>query len=141
MIPVPGGRRAQHDLARAKMAVNIVMQRAAFAQGNTDHLAFGGFRRLAHGIGHFARLAGAKADAALLVADHHECGKTEALTALHHLGDAVNRHQLFDERVFLAITAGAGLFFFVLFRTCHVFFPVVILRILIRLRGRRRPAP
>ena len=41
----------------------------------------------------------AEADAALLVAHHHQRGKTEAAAALHHLGDTVDVHQLVDEFV------------------------------------------
>ena len=97
MMPVPGRRRAQHDLARAVTAVDVVMQRAAFAQRHADQRALGGFGRLADGFRHFARLAVAEADAALLVADDDERGEAEARAALHHLGDAVDVDELVDE--------------------------------------------
>ena len=73
------------------------MQRAAFAQRHADQVALGGFGRLADRFRHFARLAVAEADAALLVADHDQRGKAEALAALHDLGDAVDVDQLVDE--------------------------------------------
>ena len=73
------------------------MQRAAFAQRNAGQVALGGFGRLADRFRHFARLAVAEADAALLVADDDERGKAEAPAALHHLGDAVDVHELVDE--------------------------------------------
>ena len=73
------------------------MQRAAFAQRNARQVALGGFRRLADRFRHFARLAVAEADAALLVADDDERGKAEAASALHHLGDAVDVNELVDE--------------------------------------------
>ena len=41
----------------------------------------------------------AETDAALLVADDHQRGETEAPAALHHLGDAIDVHQLVDEFV------------------------------------------
>ena len=48
-------------------------------------------------IAKLARLAVPEANAALLVADDDECRKAEALAALHHLGDAVDVHELVDE--------------------------------------------
>jgi hypothetical protein len=67
-----------------------VVQRAALAQRHADQPALGGLGRLADRLGHLARLAVAEADAALLVADHHQRGEAEATAALHHLGDAVD---------------------------------------------------
>ena len=59
--------------------------------------ALGVLGRLADRFRHFARLAVAEADAALLVADDHEGGEAEAPAALHDLGDAVDVDQLVDE--------------------------------------------
>ena len=73
------------------------MQRAAFAQRDAGQRALGRLGRLADRFRHFARLAMAEADAALLVADDDERGEAEALAALHHLGDAVDVHELVDE--------------------------------------------
>ena len=73
------------------------MQRAAFAQRHADQVALGRFGRLADRFRHFARLAVAEADPALLVADDDERGKAEAPAALHHLGDAVDVDELVDE--------------------------------------------
>jgi hypothetical protein len=44
-------------------------------------------------------------DPALLIADHHEGRKAEALAALHHLGHTIDVHQLVFELAvaFLAI--------------------------------------
>ena len=97
MMPVPGGAARRYDLAGAVAAVDVVMQRAAFAQRHADQLALGGFGRLADRFRHFARLAMAEADAALLVADDDERGEAEAPAALHHLGDAVDMDELVDE--------------------------------------------
>ena len=97
--------------AGAVPAGNVMVQRPCLAQRNPDHLALGLLGRLADGFGHFARLAVTEADAALLVADDDECRKAEALAALHHLGDAIDMHQLVDKlavplfAVILAITA------------------------------------
>src|ERR1700722_11523377 len=58
---------------------------------------------LHHGLGdrdrHLARLAVTEADAAGAVADHGERGETELLAALDHLGDTVDRDQLFEQVV------------------------------------------
>src|SRR5690606_12996890 len=84
---------AQDDLAGAVAALHVMVQRARFAQRNPDHLALGLFGRLADGFRHFAGLAVAEADAALLVADDHKSGEAEAATTLHNLGDAVDVDQ------------------------------------------------
>ena len=81
------------------MAAGFVMQRAAILQRHADQRALGRFRRLADRFGHFARLAMAEADAAALIAHDHERRETEAPAALHHLGHAVDVHQLVDEFV------------------------------------------
>ena len=73
------------------------MQRAALAQRHADQRALGRLGRLADRFRHFARLAVAEADAALLVADDHQRGEAEPPAALHHLGDAVDVDQLVDE--------------------------------------------
>jgi hypothetical protein len=46
--------------------------------------------------------------AALLVADHDERGEGEAASALHHLGYAVDVHELVDELARLALFAPAA---------------------------------
>ena len=97
MMPVPGRRRAHEHLAGAVTAEHVVMQRAAFAQRHADELALGGVGRLADRFRHFARLAVAETDAALLIADDDERGKAETPAALHHLGHAVDVDQLVDE--------------------------------------------
>src|SRR6185295_11489325 len=60
---------------------------------------------LADGFRHFARLAMAKADAAIAVAHHHQSSETEAAATLHDLGDTIDVHQLVDQIVvfFLAV--------------------------------------
>ena len=107
-----GGRGAQHDAPCAVAAVDVVMQRAAFAQRHADDAALGGFRRLADRLGHFARLAVAEADAALLVADDDERGEAEAAAALHDLRDAIDVDEAIDEfavaLLALAIAAAAA---------------------------------
>ena len=121
MMPVPGGRRAQDDLAGAVAADAVMMQRATIAQRYAHQLALGGFRRLADGFRHFARLAMAEADAALQVADDDERRKAEALAALHHLGDAIDVHELVGKLAvaLLAVTAALSLR-----STCHVSNPL-----------------
>jgi hypothetical protein len=104
MMPVPAGAVRSVTLPAPQAAVDVMVQRAAFAQRHADQPALGGFGCLAHGFRHFARLAVAEADAALLVADDDERCKAEALAALHHLGDAVDVHQPVDN-VAVAIVA------------------------------------
>src|SRR5579883_1374087 len=79
------------------MADDVVMQRPAFAQRNAHQRATRLLGRLADRFRHFARLARAVTDAALAVADDDKRGKAEAPAALHHLGDAVDADELFDE--------------------------------------------
>src|SRR4029078_4195829 len=103
-----GARRGcpQDHPARAMLAGDVVMQRAALAERHLDEIALGGFRRLADRLRHLARLAMTEADAALLVADDDERGEAAAPAALHHLGDAIDMHELVDElAVALAIVA------------------------------------
>ena len=97
MMPVPGGAARKIDLARAMLAAHVMMQRAALAQRHLDQIALGGFGRLADRLGHFARLAVAETDPALLVADDDQRGKAEAPAALDHLGDAIDVNELVDE--------------------------------------------
>src|SRR6202020_155187 len=80
-----GWRRAQHDAARAVTAVDVVMQRTAFAQRHPHDAALRGLGRLANGLRHLARLAMAEADPSLLVADDDKRGEAEATAALHDL--------------------------------------------------------
>ena len=105
-----GRSRTHQHLAGAVMAAHFVMQRAAVLQRHADQGALGGFGRLADGFGHFARLAVAETDPAVLVADHDQRGEAEAATALHDLGDTIDVHQLVDEFVvaLFAIAAAAA---------------------------------
>ena len=116
----------KHDLAGAVAAVDVVMQRPRFAKRHADHLTLGLFGRLANGFGNLTGLAVAKANAAFLVADHNERGETEALTALDHLGHAVDVDQAIDE------------FAFALSYISHRSLSLII-RTATRLRGQHRP--
>jgi hypothetical protein len=58
--------------------VDVVVQRAAFAQRHADHLALGLLGGLADRLGHLLGLALAEADAALLVADDDERGESRS---------------------------------------------------------------
>src|SRR5262249_61762385 len=92
-----GRRCAQEHLARAMTAEHVMMQRAAFAHRNADKAALGGIGCLADRFGNLARLAVAETGAALLVADNDERSKRKAPAALHHLGNAVDVHELVDK--------------------------------------------
>ena len=107
MMPVPRNGGAQHDLAGAVTADDVVVQRAGLAQRHADQLALGLLGRLADRLGNFARLAVAEADAALLVADDDERGKAEAPAALDHLGHAVDVDQAVDELAVALFTPAA----------------------------------
>ena len=92
-----GRSRSQIDAARAVTAGDVVMQRAAFAQRHARQVALGRLGRLADRLRHFARLAVAETDPALLVADHDQRRKAEALAALDDLRHAIDVDELVDE--------------------------------------------
>jgi hypothetical protein len=81
MMPVPAGA-ARRRPAGAVTAGDVVMQRAAFAQRHADQVALGRFGRLADRLRHFARLAVAETDPALLVADTTSAAKPKRLPPL-----------------------------------------------------------
>ena len=91
------------------------MERAAVAQRHANQCPLGRLGRLADGLRHLARFAGAVADSAALVADHDDGGKRKAPAALHHLRDTVDGDQLVGQFAFfvafpssLAIAGPAG---------------------------------
>jgi hypothetical protein len=103
-------------------AEHVMMQGAAFTQGHADQRALGGFRGLADGFRHFARLAMPKTDATLLVADDDESGETETTAALHDFRDAIDVDQTIHEfavTLFTIVIATATTFTF----TSHFLFP------------------
>ena len=74
--------------------------------------------RLLDGDRHFLRLALAHTDAAITVANHGQCGKTENPAALHNLGHAVDRNHLFAQAVVAFVSLNFRL------HLCHdEFFP------------------
>src|SRR5207249_6835263 len=114
-----GRSRAQVDAAGAVAAGDVVMQRAAFAQRDARQVALRRLCRLADRLWHFARLAMAETDPALLIADHDQRRKAEALAALDDLRHAIDVDELVDELAvaLLAIPApfASAAFAF----TCH----------------------
>src|SRR4029079_8444168 len=92
-----GRSRAQVDAAGAVAAGDVVVQRAAFAQCDARQVALGRLGRLADRFGHFARLAVAETDPALLVADHDQRRKAEPLAALDDLRHTIDVDQLVDD--------------------------------------------
>src|SRR5665213_1334769 len=94
---------AHHDLAGPPAALAVVVQGAGFAQRHADHGLLGFLGGLADGLGHFARLAVAETDPALLIADQHQGGEGETPAALHRGRDAVDVHQLFDDVAIAAL--------------------------------------
>ena len=90
------------------MALAVMVQRAAVAQRNADHRLLGRGGRLADRFRHFARLAVTEAGAALAVADDDQRGETEALAALHGLGDAVDVDELLDQLLAAVVVAATA---------------------------------
>jgi hypothetical protein len=85
-----------------------MMQRAAVAQRHADERALGGLGGLANGLRHFARLAGAVADPAALVADDDDGGEGKATATFDHLGHAIDGDQLVRQFAFLVAVAIAS---------------------------------
>ena len=81
------------------MALAVMVQCAAIFQGNPDHGLLCSSSGLVNGLWHFARLAMPKAYAALAIADNNERSKTEPLTALNCLRNAVDVDELFDRAI------------------------------------------
>src|SRR5262249_56388363 len=113
--------------ARTMLAGHVVMQRAALAERHFDQVPLGGFGGLADRLRYLACLAVAKADAALLIADHDERGETEAASALHHLGHAIDMHELVDElAIALALLAVSSILPSAAFALHHALRPLAI---------------
>src|SRR6266403_2354742 len=112
-------RRTQVNPPRPVTAGDIVMQRAAFAKRHARQVALRRFGRLADRLGYFACLAVAESDATLLVADHDQRRKAEALATLDDLRHTIDVDELVDELAvaLLAIPApfASAAFAF----TCH----------------------
>src|SRR6202008_2535857 len=87
----------QVDAPRPVTAEDVVMQRAALAERHACQIALGRFGCLADRFRNFARLAVAEPDPALLVADHDQRRKAEALAALDDLRHAIDVDELVDE--------------------------------------------
>src|ERR1700720_4949488 len=94
------------------------MQRAAFAQCNAGQVALGRFRRLADRLGDLARLAVAETDPALLIADHDQRRKAEALAALDDLRHTIDVDELVDELA-VALSPAAPVAATAFAFTCH----------------------
>ena len=97
---------------------DIVMQRSAFAKRHAGQIALRRLRRLADGFRNFTCLAMAETDPALLVADHDQRRKAEALAALDDFRHTIDVDELVDElavALFPAAPVAATAFAF----TCH----------------------
>src|SRR5574338_114875 len=92
-----GRSRTDRDAAGTEMAEAVVVQSAAVAQRNADHRLLGRRGRLADRLGNLAGLAVTEPGATLAVADDDQRRETEALAALHSLGDAVDVDELLDQ--------------------------------------------
>src|SRR6185437_11845675 len=90
-----------------------------FAQRHPRQVALGGIGRLADRFRHLARLAMAETDPALLVADHDQRCKAEALAALDDLRHTVDVDQLVDELAVALLALPAPFASAALAFTCH----------------------
>ena len=96
ITPVPAEAGLSSTRPAPKAPSDLVRDRGALDR-HLDQVLLGDLDALADRHRHFLRLAGAVADAALAVADHHQRGEGEVLAALDHLGDAVDVDDLLDE--------------------------------------------
>jgi hypothetical protein len=76
-------------MMRAELQVHLVRDGRADHR-HRDHVALGHLHPLPDGLGDLARLADARADAPVHVADHDQRAERELAAALDHLGDAVD---------------------------------------------------
>src|SRR5690606_32216018 len=111
---------AHQNLTSAVNAVDIVVQRTAFAQWHENQIALGSLCGLANGFRHFTRLAMTKANATLLVTNDHESRETKTAATLDHLGNTIDVNELIDE---LAVALFARATFFPTSLLCHCPFP------------------
>jgi len=88
--------RTQQHLATIGFTQHVVRDGIA-AQIDFYQVFLGLFRALADALRHFLGLAVANAYLTLLVTHHNQCGETEAATALHNFGTAVDVHDFLDE--------------------------------------------
>ena len=86
-----GSRRGwlQHYPASTEAPQNF-MGESTINQGNSNQCFTRFLYALANGFGHFARFSKTHAHQSVPVANDHQSAETEAPTALHHLGDAID---------------------------------------------------
>jgi hypothetical protein len=77
-------------------ADDLVRNRSA-RHRDRDHVAARSVDSLAHRLRHFVRLPGSKSDATLSVSNRDERVEGKATSALHDLGDAIDRDHVLDE--------------------------------------------
>src|SRR5208337_1157256 len=94
----------QEHFARAMVAVDVMMERAPFAQRNADQTAFRRISRLLNGVRHFACLTMTEANAPFLIADDDKSSKPKASAAFHHLGNTVDVNELVHEFAIAIVT-------------------------------------
>src|SRR2546422_1233153 len=100
--PGPGRGRLQEHAPRTVVTDDFVRDGRA-RERDLDQATAGGFDRLAHRLAHLVRLAGGDPDAPLPVAHRDERVEAEAPAALHDLRDAVDRNDVLDQPVALAL--------------------------------------
>ncbi len=89
----PGRGRLHHDPAGSKLPDQL-MRQSVFDQRHANQILLGSFDCFLDRQRHFARLAGAKPYVTGFVPDHHQRRERQILSALHHLGHAVDRDDL-----------------------------------------------
>jgi hypothetical protein len=76
------------------MAVDVMMQRAAFAERHPDKIPLRGVRCFLDRVRNLTRLTVAKAYASFLVANNYQRSETEAPAPLYDLGDTIDVNEL-----------------------------------------------
>lgn len=86
------------------MRANDFVRDRSAGHRDRDHVAPRSVDSLAYGLRNFVCLSGSKSDATLTVSDRDERVEGETTSALHDLGDAIDRDHVLDELA-SAITA------------------------------------
>src|SRR5206468_12435295 len=81
------------------------MRDRAAGQRDFVHVAARGFHGLAHRFADFVRLAGCDPDLAFSIPHRNQCIEGETATTLHSLRDAVDRDDVLDHAVALAVAS------------------------------------
>ena len=113
------------------------MRDGVFLNRDLDHALFGSVGGLADGFADLIGLAETETDLAFFITGNDQGAEAETATAFDHLGTTIDENHFFGDFLGLPRRLRARLSFFSIRFRRHG----VVLRIGIRLRGRRRPRP